>query len=93
MATRDPDARLRALRREIRELDARTLRLVRARLDRARRVGQEKRRRGLPLRNYQVEAEVIRDARRECRRLGLPDELGDELMRLLIRASVKEQEP
>lgn len=80
------------LRGQIRSIDARLLRLVKSRLDHARRVGGIKRRRGLPFRNYQVEAEVIRFARRECRRLRLPPDLGDEVMRLMIRASVATQE-
>lgn len=89
---RDGSARLESLRRDVRDIDLRLLVLLRDRLDRARAIGREKRRRGLPLRNFEVEAQVIRFARAQCRRLGVEEELGDELMRLLIRASVREQE-
>lgn len=83
---------LAALRRDIRQADRIILQQVARRLAAARRIGQVKQQRSLPLRNYDVEAEVIREARAQCKRLGLDQELGEDIMRKLIEAAVREQE-
>lgn len=83
---------LAALRREIRDADEVMFRAIARRLKAARRIGELKRRQGLPLRNYDVEAEVIREARRLCKKLKLDQELGEDVMRTLIRAAVHVQE-
>ena len=84
--------KIRRLRQEIRTIDRRIFQLLARRLNRARRVGQEKRRAGMPLRNFEVEAQVVHLARSRSRKLGIDQSLGDELARLLIRAAIAEQE-
>ena len=82
---------LAALRREIRAADRAILANVAKRLRAAKKIGVVKRKRGLPLRNFDVEAEVIAQARALCRRHGIGQALGEELMQMLIRASVQTQ--
>ena len=84
---------LAALRREMREVDRALLQQVARRLKTAQKIGEVKRKQGMPLRNYDVEAEVIREARALCKRFRIDQELGEEVMRLLIRAAVQAQEP
>lgn len=84
--------RLDALRRQVRDTDKEILALVARRLKAAQEIGALKRKRGMPLRNYDVEAEVIREARRLCRRFHIDQELGEEIMRTLIKAAVQAQE-
>jgi chorismate mutase len=79
------------LRRRIRASDKAILREVARRLATAERIGEVKRQRGLPVRNYEVEAEVIAQARALCQRYRIDQEFGEELMRMLIRASVATQ--
>lgn len=83
---------LAALRSRMRIIDARILALVAERQRTARRIGAAKRRRGLPVRNYEVEAQVIRATRTFCRRRGIDVDVGEDLMRTLIRAAVQVQE-
>ncbi len=89
--TRLPDD-LAEKRDTIRSIDATILDLARRRLELAREIGNVKRARGLPLRNYEVEAEVIADARRVAHDLGISDALAEETMKLLIAESVRAQE-
>jgi chorismate mutase/prephenate dehydrogenase len=81
-----------ALRREMRDVDRALLALVARRLRTAERIGRAKARRGLPMRNFEVEAEAIGEARKLCRRYGIDQELGEQLLRALIDAAVKVQE-
>ena len=55
---------LRNLRRQIDETDRRIVRLLSRRAALAARIGREKRRTGLPLRDFAREAEVLRRVRR-----------------------------
>lgn len=80
------------LRREIAATDLRILRDLSRRLRLARQVGRLKRDRGLPVRDYQVEREVIRRwvaALRPCR---VPLERVENLVRWVIEESVYAQE-
>jgi chorismate mutase len=81
-----------ALRAELRAVDKAILEQVAKRLRTAQRIGQVKRRMGVPLRNYDVEAQVIQEARRLCKRFRIDQELGEDVMRILIRAAVQAQE-
>jgi chorismate mutase/prephenate dehydrogenase len=83
---------LETLRKQIRAADEAILANIARRLEAAQRIGAVKRRHGLPLRNYDVEAQVIRDARALCKRFHIDQELGEEVMRTLIRAAVQAQE-
>lgn len=58
----------------------------------ARDIGERKRAAGVPIRNYEIEAEVIRAAEEQCRALGLDPSLGRELSALLIGESIRVQE-
>lgn len=83
---------LKALRRQIKDADKAILENVARRLHAAQRIGALKRAQGLPVRNYDVEAQVIREARTLCRRFKIDQELGEDIMRTLIRAAVQAQE-
>jgi len=78
-------------RRDIETLDRRVLHLVRERLDLARQIGELKRSCGVPLRNFQVEAQVHRRFENACADLGLDPSLGHDLALLLIERAVEEQ--
>lgn len=86
----DPD--LTRLREEIRAADRELLRLVARRLALARDIGERKRAQGAPIRNYEVEAEVIRLAEDSCRAAGLDPRVGRELFSVLIQEAIRVQE-
>lgn len=79
------------MRREIHDVDRRLVELVAKRLTYARRIGDLKRGLRLPIRDYRVEAEVISDTLRLCRKRGIDPAVGENLMRILIAASVDVQ--
>ncbi|HEV8361537.1 MAG TPA: chorismate mutase [Candidatus Thermoplasmatota archaeon] len=81
-----------ALRKEIRATDRAILQLIAKRMKVAQRIGAAKRAQGLPTRNYDIEAQIIREARQLCRKYRIDQDLGEDLMRTLIRASVQAQE-
>jgi chorismate mutase/prephenate dehydrogenase len=83
---------LEELREAIRTLDREIVAAAARRTALARRVGEIKRAAGLPIRNYTVEAEVVRAAREQAAREGLPPELAEEMTTLLIRESLRAQE-
>ncbi len=78
-------------RRDIEALDRRILHLVCERLELARQIGELKRRCGVPLRNFEVEAQVHRRFERACRDLHLEPVLGRDLAVFLIDKAVEEQ--
>lgn len=87
--TDDP---LLAKREEIRAIDRAILDLIAQRNRLASDIGALKRERGLPIRNYAVEADVIELARDVARDLGLRAEVAEEMMHLVIRESLRVQE-
>ena len=78
-------------RRDIEALDRRILHLVCERLELARQVGDLKRRCNVPLRNFEVEAQIHRRFEEASSFLGLEAELGHDLALFLIEKSVEEQ--
>lgn len=78
-------------RRDIETLDRRILHLVRERIDLAREIGDLKRQCHIPLRNFEVEAQVHRRFENACSDLGLDAQLGRELALFLIERAVEEQ--
>lgn len=84
--------RLERLRRRIRHLDSALLGLVAERIELAREVGQEKRARGVPLRDFEVERRVLERAAASAAELGVEVGLARELMRSLIDESCRVQE-
>lgn len=86
------DASIDAVREEMRALDRDIVALAARRLHLARKAGEAKAAAGLPIRNYAVEAEVIRIAREEALRDGFSPDVAEDVMKLLIRESLRVQE-
>lgn len=80
------------LRQQIRDVDRRILEIVAERLRLAQTIGEEKRKRNLPIQDFRVEKTVVDAARETCKRLGIDEALGEEVLRPLIRNAVKVQE-
>lgn len=81
-----------SVRKEIAGIDESILHLVARRLELAERIGEIKRSNRLPIRDYTVEREVLERTREISLRTGMPPEIGEELMKLLIRSAVRTQE-
>lgn len=83
---------LEQLRERIRLIDRHILSLARERLELATQIGREKKDRGLPLRDWQVERTVLEHAQRASDELELPSALSRNVMQLLLAESRAEQE-
>lgn len=79
-------------RDRIRAIDRRMVELLAERLRLAREVGEVKRAKGLPIRNYSVEAEAIRLVREAAAELGVDPKAAEELVSVLIAEAVRTQE-
>lgn len=79
------------LRREVAELDRQILELVARRLDTTRKIGEEKLRAALPIRDFRVEVEVLSRGRRCAREFGFDDEVAEQILEDLMRAAVQTQ--
>lgn len=79
------------IRERIALLDEQILKLVAERLKAAEEIGRLKRDSSAPLRNYTVEAKVIEHAKDVCAGLGVDGQIGTELAKMLIRASLTVQ--
>jgi chorismate mutase/prephenate dehydrogenase len=90
-SNRDPRALLEQHRRDIEALDRRVLHLVCERLELARQVGNLKSELGIPLRNFEIEAQVHQRFAEASRYLGLDPGLGRALGLFLIEKAVEEQ--
>jgi chorismate mutase/prephenate dehydrogenase len=82
---------LEALRDEVAALDARIVDLVRERLTTVERIGRLKAARGIPIRDFQVEAQVVRRVEQRCLELGVGGSLGRDLAHLLIDSYLRVQ--
>lgn len=98
-ADAEPEARapstgttLDGLRGQIRDVDRDILELVAKRLRLAQTIGDEKRKRNLPIQDFSIEKQVIDAAILTCQELGIDTKVGAEVMRPLIRSAVKLQE-
>jgi chorismate mutase / prephenate dehydrogenase len=80
------------LRTQLTDLDRQLLELIARRQEASREIAKVKRATGYPTRDYQRERDVILGARARARALGVPDDLAEELMRMLIRSSLATQE-
>jgi len=89
--TPDPRALLEQHRRDIEALDRRILHLICERLALARQIGELKNQLGEPLRNFQVETQVLDRFGEASRLLGLDRSLGNDLALFLIQKAVEEQ--
>lgn len=83
---------LEPLRKRLSELDRELLRLAAKRQKVADEIGIVKRQAGLPTRDFAREKEVMQYARTAAQAEGLPQDLAESLLRLLIRASLTTQE-
>lgn len=80
------------VRDEMRAIDKEIVALAARRTALARKAGETKAKAGIPIRNYSVEAEAIRVARGQAEAAGLAPDLVEEMMKLLIRESLRAQE-
>ncbi len=85
-------SRLDELRSRIRRLDEAIVELVALRTEVAREIGREKKQAGIPLRDWNVERQVLERAGRLAEELRLPPEAVRSLMQVLIATSRAEQE-
>ena len=88
----DQAIKLAGLRAQLGELDAEILALVARRQTIVTEIGRSKGSLGKPTRDYGQEKDVIQRAREKAEDLGLTPNLAEELMLLLIRASLAAQE-
>jgi len=79
------------LRSQIREVDAAIAGLVGRRQELARKIGEEKERLGLPVRDFETEKQVLQAAAREAERQGLERDLLEGIALHLIRGAVRLQ--
>jgi chorismate mutase/prephenate dehydrogenase len=80
------------LRKRLSEIDRDLIGLVAARQKIIAEIGAHKIQNAVPTRDYEREREVLKGAETEAHKLGLDPELAEEIMRLLIRASLTHQE-
>jgi chorismate mutase/prephenate dehydrogenase len=80
------------LRQQLDQLDGELVALMARRQAIAREVAAAKRATGTPTRDYQREREVVLGVRRRAEQQGLPGELAEKVLRLLIRSSLTTQE-
>jgi len=85
-------ASLSALRERIRQLDEDILRLLAARLETAKAIGRQKKLAGIPLRDWNMERQVLDRAAAQAQQLGLPGPTVRAIMQTLIAAARVEQE-
>jgi chorismate mutase/prephenate dehydrogenase len=80
------------LRQQLDQIDGEIIALMARRQAIAREVAAAKRATGYPTRDYQREREVVLGVRRRAEALGLPGDLAENVLRLLIRSSLTTQE-
>jgi chorismate mutase/prephenate dehydrogenase len=81
-----------SLRDEIRGIDAEILQLVQRRDQAAKRIGTLKRKKDLPLQNFEVEKAVLENALADAARLGIHEETARGLVKVLIHSALRAQE-
>jgi len=80
-----------SLRKEIERTDSEIVRLMIRRNDAAKRIGDLKAELGLPLRNLDVEREVVERYRRMAENSSIPEDVSEAVCRILIESSVELQ--
>jgi chorismate mutase / prephenate dehydrogenase len=83
---------LEELRKRLSEVDRELIGLVAARQKIVAEIGAHKIQNSVPTRDYEREREVLKGASDEARSLGLDPDLAEQIMQLLIRASLTHQE-
>jgi chorismate mutase/prephenate dehydrogenase len=84
--------RLEQLREHVRKLDEDILGLIAARMETAKAIGEQKKLDGIPLRDWEVERQVLDRAARRAEVFGLPVPVARAVMQTLIAAARAEQE-
>ena len=92
MGKQQDQAELAELRKRLTKIDDRLLELVAERQHLVEAIGRNKQGKGQPTRDFAREKDVIQGAVSKARELGLPADLAEVLMRLLIRSSLTTQE-
>jgi chorismate mutase / prephenate dehydrogenase len=87
-----PPLSLEELRSELAAVDQELVELIGRRLTLASSIGAEKRRAGISTRDYRQERDVIERARAAAGKAGVPPDVAEQLMLLLIRSSLTVQE-
>ncbi len=82
---------LTSVRRRIGEIDEEIMRLVCSRIKEAEKIGKIKRDRRVPVRDFTVEAQVIERAESVCESSGIDRQIGRDIAKSLILASVSAQ--
>lgn len=85
------ESELQDLREEVAETTKEIIRLVARRVELAKRIGGVKSRESLPIDNERVEDALLEDVLRECKRLGLDQQLGTKILGTLLKESKKAQ--
>ena len=85
------DMDLSELRQKVGELDKQILQLVSQRLETTKAIGEIKQKKGLPIRDFTVEVQVLKRARERARQVGLDERVAEEISELLMRAAVQTQ--
>lgn len=80
------------LRKRLSEVDRELIALVAARQKIVAEIGAHKIQNAVPTRDYEREREVLKGARDQARTLGLEPDLAEQIMHLLIRSSLTQQE-
>src|SRR5690606_22509421 len=83
---------LEELRRRLSEVDREVVELIAARQRIVADIGAHKIEHAVPTRDYEREKEVLKGARAQAAELGLDADLAEEVMSLLIRSSLTQQE-
>jgi chorismate mutase/prephenate dehydrogenase len=83
---------LEELRKRLSEVDRELIRLVAARQKVVAEIGTHKIQNSVPTRDYEREREVLKGARDQAAALGLEPDLAEQIMEVLIRASLLHQE-
>ena len=83
---------LESLRKQLGAIDREIIRLLARRQEISAEVGRHKHEAGIPSRDFAQEVRVVGRAREQAERAGLPGELAENIVRLLINASLSRQE-
>jgi aspartate aminotransferase len=85
------ESELQDLRVEVAETTKEIIKLVAKRVGLAKRIGQVKSRESLPIDNERVEDALLEEVLRECKQLGLDQQLGTKILSTLLKESKKAQ--
>ena len=79
-------------RQEIREIDEKILHLLSERMSFAQKIGDYKEQKNLPIKDFQIEKQIIDRSRQKALQIGLDPNLAEDLMTTIIHYSVLRQD-